>query len=392
MLEGRPAGRSRIRDISVAPIVLALAMAGSLALLQSPPAWSADEATGQVHFEGLECGDDAFQVYVAALAASQNLGYEIRDSSTTRRSFEGKLKPGGRWESPVELSVEVTCSGPGLPGFDAFFGPPEVTVPFTVRSKRGPMGAASHEAALFQAQLKRIVDARWDRADEACLGISLRDAASLEPAIRSRLGAEIGAVVTEVHSAGPSAAAGLAPWDVLLGIDGVELTGARGFSQLLREREPGDEVALLLIRDGQTHRVAVSLGRRSDDGTCAVVDAASPEASPPPDGAPLLAIQTVEVTPPVVAAGSPFDVRLALALSIPSSDGAEQEVTVDVEILRDGELLFRPTATSVSCRSGATTEVVRHLRAGNEPGAYDLRVTATAGSLEDRRTASLEIR
>jgi hypothetical protein len=83
---------------------------------------------------------------------------------------------------------------------------------------------------------------------------------------------------------------------------------------------------------------------------------------------------------------------LELALTLASSTEAEREVTVDVEILLDGELLYRPSATTVTCGNGSTTRLVRHLRAGSDAGGYQLRVTATAGSLSDRRAVAFEIR
>lgn len=370
-------------------MALTLAIAGSLALVQPAPAWPADQVTREVHFEGLDCGDDAFQVYVAALAAAQNLGYEIRNSSTSHRSFESRLKQEDR---RIKLSVEITCSGADVPGFEAFFGSPGVAVDYTVRARRGGAPAVSHEAALFAARLRQVADSMLGMSPEACLGISVRDSASLEAAVRSRLGAETGVLVAEVHSSGPAAAAGLEPWDVLVGIDGVEMTGTRSPIDFLRGREPGSEVALLVIRDGETRRVTARLGRRSEDGSCAAVKVLPATRGVEAASTPALEIRALEVVPRTVSRGSPFDVAFALALTLPSPNDAEQDVTLDVEVLRDGEVLYRPSATTVSCRNGAATEVVRHLRAGRDPGSYELRLTATSGELRVQETVPFEIR
>ncbi len=63
-----------------------------------------------------------------------------------------------------------------------------------------------------------------------------------------------------------------------------------------------------------------------------------------------------------------------------------------VEILRDGRTLFSSSPEKVACRSGAVTTVVKHLRAGREPGDYELRVSVESGSLRSTRTVGLAIR
>jgi Zn-dependent M28 family amino/carboxypeptidase len=72
-------------------------------------------------------------------------------------------------------------------------------------------------------------------------------------------GDETGVLVEDV-SAGTSAAdAGIRKGDVLLAWDGKELTGAADMMARLREHQPGDQVKIVLRRDGKEETVTVTL-------------------------------------------------------------------------------------------------------------------------------------
>jgi len=52
--------------------------------------------------------------------------------------------------------------------------------------------------------------------------------------------------------------------DVILRVDGHKVVGPADLSRLISEHEPGDEVTLTVLRDGQKERIDVTLGRRPD--------------------------------------------------------------------------------------------------------------------------------
>ncbi|MCH8315777.1 MAG: PDZ domain-containing protein, partial [Planctomycetes bacterium] len=58
--------------------------------------------------------------------------------------------------------------------------------------------------------------------------------------------------------------AGVKAGDVLVAWDGEELTGLRRMMQLLRERKPGDVVAMTIQRDGAVITVDVELKARDE--------------------------------------------------------------------------------------------------------------------------------
>ena len=73
---------------------------------------------------------------------------------------------------------------------------------------------------------------------------------------------DLGLMVVEVDPDGPAAASGLAAGDVLVGVDDETVDEDTSFLELLMEHRPGDEVSLVIERDGQQQTIDVTLGTR----------------------------------------------------------------------------------------------------------------------------------
>jgi serine protease Do len=73
---------------------------------------------------------------------------------------------------------------------------------------------------------------------------------------------EGGLNVDKVGRESPAEKAGLKKGDVLLKLDGIELTTKEQFQDLLKEKAPDDRVALELLRDGKTETLTLRLGER----------------------------------------------------------------------------------------------------------------------------------
>lgn len=71
-----------------------------------------------------------------------------------------------------------------------------------------------------------------------------------------------GAVVRRVRDGSPAAAAGLAPKDVVVSIDGTTVESMTALKVLLRSRRPGQTVDITFLRDGRTHHVIATLSPR----------------------------------------------------------------------------------------------------------------------------------
>ena len=74
-----------------------------------------------------------------------------------------------------------------------------------------------------------------------------------------------GAEVRQVTAGTPAEQAGLQQGDVITTVDDEPVQGSESLTAQVRERAPGDEVTLGVVRDGQLLDVQVVLGTRSDD-------------------------------------------------------------------------------------------------------------------------------
>lgn len=98
-------------------------------------------------------------------------------------------------------------------------------------------------------------------AEHAFLGIA---PAQLTPQIADRLGAEVeqGVVALEVVEGGPADEAGIAAGDIITTIDNREIRSVEELFTALREQEPGDEVTVTVVTDGDEREVRVTLADR----------------------------------------------------------------------------------------------------------------------------------
>lgn len=73
------------------------------------------------------------------------------------------------------------------------------------------------------------------------------------------------ALVVAVTEDSPAAHAGLREGDLILAVDGEALDAEVTLADRIREYEPGDEVALTVLRNGRERTITVTLGRHPDD-------------------------------------------------------------------------------------------------------------------------------
>jgi S1-C subfamily serine protease len=89
--------------------------------------------------------------------------------------------------------------------------------------------------------------------------------------LTGRLGLD-GVLVMRVDPGGPAARAGLRPTrrdlmgnirlgDLIVAVDDEQLQSTEDFFAALEEHQPGDEVTLTLVRDGQTVAAPITLGQ-----------------------------------------------------------------------------------------------------------------------------------
>ena len=73
------------------------------------------------------------------------------------------------------------------------------------------------------------------------------------------------ALVLEVTEDSPADRAGLRPGDFIVSVEGESLSDETSLADLIRQYEPGDEVELVVWRDGRERTITVTLGRSPRD-------------------------------------------------------------------------------------------------------------------------------
>ena len=113
------------------------------------------------------------------------------------------------------------------------------------------IGAEEVEAVLANLREETGGEVR----SEGYLGVSLED----------RTDGGQGALVTSVEADSPAADAGLEEDDVIVEVDESTTAGAAGVIAAIRDLEPGDEVAVVVVRDGEETAFTVGLAERPPD-------------------------------------------------------------------------------------------------------------------------------
>jgi serine protease DegQ len=102
---------------------------------------------------------------------------------------------------------------------------------------------------------------RNGRATHSYLGIT-PDHVTREIAAELGLDEARGVVVLDVVEGSPAAEAGIQPGDVIVGIDEARIETVEDLFGELRQRRPGTQARLTIIRDGQSQEVTVTLADR----------------------------------------------------------------------------------------------------------------------------------
>ena len=165
--------------------------------------------------------------------------------------------------------------------------------------------------------------------------------------IAEALGIEdgVGELVQGVQPGEAAEAAGLEPGDVVIAVDGKDVTPDNTLSRIVANIQPGTTVPLTYIRNGERRRVNLTVGRRPSEEELLrqnMFQGDDENAVPQPapeEGAGLmedtLGIQAVEITPQIARQlGQPADTTgLAITAVAPTSDAARRGLARGVMIL-----------------------------------------------------------
>lgn len=132
---------------------------------------------------------------------------------------------------------------------------------------------ASNVVTKVVDQLKEFGETR-----RGWLGVRIQDVTPDMVEAMDGLDQARGAMVTDVPD-GPAKDAGMESGDVILSFDGVDVADTRGLVRQVGNSPVGAAVRVVVLRDGKTQTLSVTLGRR-EDATAAVPAAAPAPAEP----------------------------------------------------------------------------------------------------------------
>lgn len=123
----------------------------------------------------------------------------------------------------------------------------------------GIQGAEGIGFAVSTESAERFINQVVEQEPQPFIGIS---GADVTPTIAEQYGLPIdrGVLILQVTPNSPAAEVDIQPGDILVAIDGTEIETSQDLQSQLDEYEPGDDVTLLLNREGSEVEVSLTLG------------------------------------------------------------------------------------------------------------------------------------
>ena len=207
-------------------------------------------------------------------------------------------------------------------------------------------------ANMIESVMGRLLE--FGEVHRGLLGVYMQ---SVTPVLASDLGLDTsaGALVLSVESPSAAEAAGIAIYDVIVGIDGERISAHNELRNRIAMKLPGDAVELQLIRDGRERTVRALLGSRDRDEAEQRLELQTSRTSSPLDGMLFLAenadeqgITVRSIAPRSLAADAdvrPGDLVVAINRNpIGNVEDArrlaDQSWTVVLEIMRNNQRLL----------------------------------------------------
>ena len=191
-----------------------------------------------------------------------------------------------------------------------------------------------------------------EEIERGYLGVQIQP---VDEDIAEALGIEegVGELVQGVQPGEAAEGAGLQPGDVVVAVNGEDVTPDNTLSRIVANIEPGTTVPLTYIRNGQRNRVNLTVGRRPSEEELMQQNMFQGDDETPPPATPekgsglmeeLLGVQAIEITPQIARQlGQPADTTgLAITAVDPNSDAARRGLARGVMILSANG---RPIAT-----------------------------------------------
>jgi serine protease Do len=189
------------------------------------------------------------------------------------------------------------------------------------------------------------------------LGVRIQD---VTPDVAEAMGLAdaTGALVTDVPD-GPAKDAGMQPGDVITAFDGVDVADTGELIRKVADTEVGKATQVVVLRDGKTETLTITLGRREEAEAQAVPAAATPPEEPEVQD--LLGLKVASLS-----------AEMAEQMSLPA--GSKGLVVIEVDVaseayakgLRDGDLITEAGQQSVGTPKDLETRISEAREAGRK--------------------------
>ena len=172
-------------------------------------------------------------------------------------SARGRDIRSGPYDDYLQIDAPINSGNSGGPVFNG--AGQVIGVNTAIISPNG--GNIGIGLAIPAAQARPIVESLMDNGSVArgWLGVQIQN---LDEDLAAALGAEDGhgALVADVDSSGPAAAAGIESGDVIRSVDGRRIEDSRQLSRIIADSGPGQRIDIDLLRDGRDRTLSVTLG------------------------------------------------------------------------------------------------------------------------------------
>ena len=223
-----------------------------------------DLAVLRVDRDGLpaaQFADELPEVGSLAVALGNPLGFE---NSATAGIVSGlhRAIPGAAEQAPALVDL-IQTDAPISPGNSggALIGADGRVIGINVAYIPPAASAVSIGFAIPAPTVSQVVQELLEtgRVRHAALGVR---PVTLTQQIAQRfdLAVDRGALIVGVAPGGPADEAGVEEGDIVTAIDGAPIASAEDLLGELRRHDPGDEIVLEVVRDGETQEVRVTLG------------------------------------------------------------------------------------------------------------------------------------
>ncbi|WP_217914685.1 S1C family serine protease [Miltoncostaea marina] len=204
-----------------------------------------------------ELRTDAPRVGELAIAIGNPLGFESTVTAGIVSGLHRSIPSGGRTPALVDLVQTDAAISPGNSGGALVDGRGRI-IGINVAYIPPQARAVSIGFAIPASEVDSVVTQLLDsgRVQRSYLGL-------VPGPVQAELGStDQGAAVLSVVDGGPAAEAGVRPGDVIVSAGGDPVRQVEDLYAALRRTQPGDELRLEVLRDGDRRAVTVTLGAR----------------------------------------------------------------------------------------------------------------------------------